>query len=190
VRFYQRDGVGGMTSDLIFPARALSRIMLLIALVAQGITSLGARDAGRAQLLPVVKGTDCVTCHRSDSILPLNHTNIVGKTLGDCATCHAPGTALELTGRMPLFHHHLLSGLTCVSCHADPKAPEITAADVCMGCHNPEKVSTATATMKPANPHSSPHYGTKADCNICHHQHERSENYCLQCHNKFVFKVP
>jgi uncharacterized paraquat-inducible protein A len=27
-------------------------------------------------------------------------------------------------------------------------------------------------------------------CNLCHHQHEKSENYCAQCHSNFDFKVP
>jgi hypothetical protein len=52
-----------------------------------------------------------------------------------------------------------------------------------------DKVSEKTSKMKPTNPHNSPHYGKKADCNLCHHQHEASENYCSTCH-KFEFKVP
>jgi len=45
------------------------------------------------------------------------------------------------------------------------------------------------AGVKPSNPHTSPHYGMSLDCNLCHHQHAKSENYCSQCH-KFDFKVP
>ncbi len=91
---------------------------------------------------------------------------------------------------MPLFHAHLLAGLTCKSCHANPKKPQLTEAEVCMGCHDPEKVSAKSAALQPTNPHNSKHYGIKADCNLCHHQHEKSENYCAQCHNNFEFKVP
>ncbi|HSD42833.1 MAG TPA: cytochrome c3 family protein [Burkholderiales bacterium] len=40
------------------------------------------------------------------------------------------------------------------------------------------------------NPHNSPHYGRDADCNLCHHQHAKSENYCAQYHEKWAFKVP
>ncbi|MBW2098891.1 MAG: cytochrome c3 family protein [Deltaproteobacteria bacterium] len=32
------------------------------------------------------------------------------------------------------------------------------------------------------NPHNSPHYGADLDCNFCHHQHSKSENFCAQCH--------
>ena len=76
-----------------------------------------------------------------------NHPNIAGKSLSACAACHPAGTGQALSGRMPLFHAHLLGGLTCKSCHADPKKPKLTEAEVCMGCHDPEKVSAKTAAM-------------------------------------------
>jgi hypothetical protein len=177
-----------MITDPIHSACTLSRIGIFLALVYA--SSAPAQDAGRARLLPDAKGTDCIACHGGGNPLPQNHPNIAGRSFNDCAMCHAPGTSHELSGHMPLFHAHLLSGLTCASCHADQKAPKPTEADVCMGCHDPEKVSTTTAAMKPANPHNSPHYGNKADCNLCHHQHEKSENYCAQCHSNFNFKVP
>jgi Cytochrome c3 len=88
-----------------------------------------------------------------------------------------------------LAHVHQTKGLNCAACHADPKNPEPVEADTCMRCHNPEKVAAATEKMAPANPHNSPHYGKQADCNLCHHQHEKSEDYCAKCH-KFNFNVP
>jgi hypothetical protein len=42
---------------------------------------------------------------------------------------------------------------------------------------------------KPTNPHTSPHYGTDLDCNLCHHQHAASEDYCAYCHD-YDFKTP
>jgi cytochrome c oxidase cbb3-type subunit 3 len=42
--------------------------------------------------------------------------------------------------------------------------------------------SSAAAPSPPPNPHTSPHYGTELDCNLCHRQHAKSENYCAQCH--------
>jgi hypothetical protein len=177
-----------MITGFIHSTCVLFRIGLILALGYASCAS--AQDAGRPKLLPNAKGTDCVSCHAGSNPLPENHPNISGKSLTDCVTCHAPGTSRELSGHMPLFHAHLLSGLKCASCHADQKAPAPTEADVCMGCHDPDKLSTKTAAMKPANPHKSPHYGNKADCNLCHHQHEKSENYCSQCHSNFNFKVP
>jgi len=84
---------------------------------------------------------------------------------------------------------HMLKGVGCAGCHADVKAPEPVQATTCIGCHNVDDVAAKSAAVKPTNPHTSPHYGKKSDCNLCHHQHEASENYCLSCHN-FQFKVP
>ena len=84
---------------------------------------------------------------------------------------------------------HIQKGVGCAGCHANPKAPEPVQAVTCMGCHDVEAVAAKSASVKPTNPHTSPHYGKKADCNLCHHQHEVSENYCSTCH-KFEFKVP
>ncbi len=176
-----------MITDLIPSACILSRIGLFLALTYA--SSAPAQDAGRAKLLPDAKGTDCIACHNGGNPLPQNHVPVAGKELHDCTACHASGTTADLRGRLPLFHSHLLSGLTCASCHADPKAPEPVEAATCMGCHDPQQVATTTAAVKPTNPHESPHYGNKADCNLCHHQHEKSENYCSQCHT-FDFKVP
>ena len=88
-----------------------------------------------------------------------------------------------------LAHIHETKGLDCAACHAAPNNPEPVEADICMRCHEPEKVSAATEKMAPTNPHNSPHYGQQADCNLCHHQHEKSEDYCAKCH-KYNFNVP
>lgn len=88
-----------------------------------------------------------------------------------------------------LAHVHEQKGVTCIACHANPAKAEPVDASTCMTCHNANKVSAVTETLKPANPHNSPHYGKEADCNLCHHVHEKSENFCTQCH-QFNFKVP
>lgn len=88
-----------------------------------------------------------------------------------------------------LAHVHQTKGLTCAACHTDASNPEPVEADTCMRCHDPEKISAATEKTPPANPHNSPHYGKQADCNLCHHQHEKSQDYCAKCH-KYNFTVP
>ena len=61
---------------------------------------------------------------------------------------------------------------------------------LCLVCHgSAAKVALKTQNTKPNNPHDSPHYGTQLDCNFCHRQHAKSEDYCAQCH-KFNFVVP
>jgi hypothetical protein len=139
--------------------------------------------------LPAAKPSDCAACHVGKSPLPKDHVATSDLTMKDCVGCHAKGSPTALAGKLPLSHVHQLSGATCAQCHEDPKNPEPVAKAKCMGCHDMEKVAATTAGVKPTNPHTSPHYGKKSDCNLCHHQHERSENYCSQCH-KFDFRLP
>jgi hypothetical protein len=179
-----------MILPLVFAGRAYIRAAASVVVLGLAlVSSAPAQNAGQPKLLPDAKATDCATCHAGNNPLPQNHPPTAGMRLNDCAGCHAQGTARSLSASLPLSHKHFLSGVTCGACHADPKAAEPAPASTCMGCHDPDKVATASAAVKPTNPHDSPHYGRKADCNLCHHQHEKSENYCSQCH-QFDFKVP
>lgn len=148
-----------------------------------------AQSPAAPKRLPDAKPSDCAACHGKASPLPQGHTAVAGKTMSDCTGCHAKGSPMALRGRLPLAHTHQLSGVTCKSCHANPRKAEPAKAQACLGCHTGEAIFAATAAVKPRNPHGSPHYGKEADCNLCHHQHETSENFCSQCH-KFEFKVP
>lgn len=153
------------------------------------VPSLIAQQSEVPKQLPEAKATDCAACHGVSSPLPKDHPDPAAMTLKDCRQCHAIGTQASLTGKLPLSHVHQLAGVTCGKCHADPKNPEAVPAKDCMKCHDGEKVAAVTAVVKPRNPHDSPHYGKDSDCNLCHHQHEKSENYCSQCHN-YKFSVP
>lgn len=85
---------------------------------------------------------------------------------------------------------HAASGVKCGDCHANVKKPQAVPMEKCLSCHGDTKTLAAkTANVKPVNPHESRHYGTEADCNLCHHQHRKSENFCLDCHNRFDFRV-
>lgn len=108
--------------------------------------------------------------------------------LGVVLAASALAQSLPQTSGM-LSGTHIKKSVACAGCHADVQPPEPVAAATCIGCHDVDEVVAKTADVKPTNPHTSPHYGKKADCNLCHHQHEASENYCLSCHN-FQFKVP
>ena len=133
---------------------------------------------------------DCATCHGSDKLLPDGHVPTAGMDLQTCVACHAPGTPLALLSAIPLDHHHLLSGVTCRTCHGntDPPAPMSTAQ--CLACHGTlEELAARTAETRPTNPHSTPHGPTFAECDLCHQLHRESENFCAQCHD-FNFVVP
>jgi hypothetical protein len=106
-----------------------------------------------------------------------------------CRACHTRDN-MSLTGKFPGSHTHMLSGVNCVACHGKTKQPEEVAMEKCVACHgSTAKLAEKTKDVKPTNPHTSPHYGTELDCNLCHKQHAKSENYCAQCH-KFDYKVP
>lgn len=133
---------------------------------------------------------DCATCHGNVQVLPNDHVPTTGMGLGTCVACHAPGTPLALPSAIPLDHHHLLSGLTCQTCHGNTEAPAAMSTSQCLACHGPlEELAARTADVRPSNPHSTPHGPTFAECDLCHQVHKQSENFCAQCHN-FEYTVP
>ena len=114
---------------------------------------------------------------------------VPGAKAGGCKACHQ-GDKMALAGTMPGSHVHQLTGVNCVGCHGKTEKPEALEMDKCVACHgSTAKLAEKTAKVKPENPHTSPHYGTELDCNLCHRQHAKSENYCNQCHS-FNFRVP
>jgi len=138
---------------------------------------------------PKAKGGDCAACHGKDKVLPASHPDTKAMNGKSCLACHKEGQ-MSLVGKMPGSHTHQLAGITCASCHGKAKKPEAVAMGKCVACHgSTDKLAEKTAKVKPENPHTSPHYGTSLDCNLCHKQHAKSENFCAQCH-KFEFKVP
>jgi hypothetical protein len=135
------------------------------------------------------KGGDCAACHRKEKKLPDEHPNTKANNLEACKECHTKDN-VDLTGKLPGSHIHRLANVDCKKCHGKTKKPHALSMEQCVACHgNTAKLAEKTKSLKPANPHASPHYGTELDCNLCHHQHAKSENYCAQCH-KFDFKIP
>ena len=77
--------------------------------------------------------------------------------------------------------HKKYAELTCDDCHMTTTLTGITT-DQCLSCHGSfEEVAAVTKNMDP-DPHDSPHYGKELDCDLCHHEHSVSENFCAQCH--------
>ncbi len=145
---------------------------------------------------PAAKGNDCVACHKSEMPLPSKHPSTKTNKLSDCMDCHEKGTDDTVITKIPGSHLHQLAGVTCADCHGSSGAsgsklkPVAVEMDKCLTCHGSgAKVAAMTAHVKPQNPHVSAHYNTDLDCNVCHHQHTKSENFCVECH-KFEFKVP
>lgn len=161
---------------------------LALAAAAFALLAAGAAPAAPARNAQAKPG-DCAACHRAQKVLPAGHVATRGMKPAQCRTCHAPGTPAALDGTLTGAHVHQQAGVTCASCHGKGrKAAEVDQA-VCIGCHATAQLAQKTAAVKPNNPHDSKHWGTETDCNLCHHQHAKSENYCAQCHT-FAFRVP
>lgn len=131
---------------------------------------------------------DCQVCHGNGKVLPTDHVNTKGVDGTKCDECHKAGTK-TLRTKIPLSHIHQLSGVVCADCHEKPSSAEPLTTEQCLSCHSSfEEVANATIKLDP-NPHNSPHYGTELDCDLCHHQHSKSENFCAQCH-EWELRVP
>lgn len=136
------------------------------------------------------QGNDCIACHKDGKALKPTHRITLKMKLADCDDCHERKTDDSLVGIVPGSHLHQWSAVTCADCHGNVAKPAPVEAEKCLSCHGSgEKVAARTAKMKPQNPHYSAHYNADLDCNLCHHQHQKSENYCAECH-RWDFKVP
>ena len=92
----------------------------------------------------------------------------------------------------PLGRLHAAEGVKCTSCHGRSSQSDPVPLEKCLSCHgdgDSKALAAKTAGVKPVNPHETRHYGTEADCGLCHRQHENSVNFCLDCHPRFQFKV-
>ncbi len=101
---------------------------------------------------------------------------------------YAANTAKKQVGTLDEFHAK--ADVTCADCHGDVSQREAVEMVKCLECHDTAELAEKTANVKPTNPHKNRHYNTEADCNLCHHQHKKSENFCLPCHGRFDFVVP
>jgi len=150
---------------------------------------LGGSTPAAPKALRKAKAGDCAACHGKDKVLPDSHPVTKDMNWKACLGCHKEGK-MSLVGKITGSHIHGLSGTDCAGCHGKTKKPNAVAMAKCVSCHgSTAKLAEKTAGVKPDNPHTSPHYGTNLECNMCHHQHAKSENYCSQCHS-FAFKVP
>lgn len=100
----------------------------------------------------------------------------------------ANNTLAEESVQLDQFHAN--NDISCVDCHGDATPRQPVSMLKCIECHDPGELAAATAELEPTNPHENRHFGTGMDCNLCHHQHQKSVNYCLPCHPTFILNVP
>jgi hypothetical protein len=88
---------------------------------------------------------------------------------------------------------HAKAGVDCVGCHGKDlaRADDTVENPRCLECHGPMETLAKKAEPKDfsdRNPHKS-HLGD-INCTVCHHAHGESKVYCLDCHQKFVMRIP
>ena len=85
---------------------------------------------------------------------------------------------------------HKDKGVSCDGCHGSEATRAFVSAERCLSCHGDRPALVKkTAAVKPENPHDSPHWGSRMECNVCHRQHEKTVDWCSHCH-AFNFRVP
>jgi hypothetical protein len=143
------------------------------------------------KLLETAKGWDCKACHGIEKVLPDGHESTERLTYKGCSTSDCHQGEKTLIGKLYLDHIHMLNAVNCLMCHGDTKTPTVTPMKKCLDCHGgtPEDLAVKTQELL-VNPHDPPHGGGMGrDCNLCHHEHRKSENFCIKCH-EFDFNVP
>ena len=109
--------------------------------------------------------------------------------------CAAPALAQDTLSKPDgkLGKVHAAEGYKCNKCHLPTaKKTDPIPQETCLACHgdgDSKKLAAATAKVQPVNPHQNRHYGTEADCGLCHKQHQPSVNFCADCHPRFNLKV-
>jgi len=97
----------------------------------------------------------------------------------------------EMAASPQQFHH--AGKVDCAGCHGKgaPKLDSTVENQRCLECHGPmEKLAKKSEPkdFPDRNPHKS-HLGDIA-CTVCHKEHSASSVYCLECHPKFIMKIP
>jgi hypothetical protein len=166
----------------LFPP--LSALLVVFACLAAGASGRGLAADRPENFRP----GDCRFCHGDQTVLPPGHVSTRDMDLFACRRCHS-APAMRLRGKMPLSHTHQLLGVSCTRCHGVTRPPKPAVSQDCLICHSDlEKLGARTSHLR-GNPHQSPHYGRTLDCNLCHHEHAPSEDYCASCHH-FNYTVP
>ena len=94
--------------------------------------------------------------------------------------------SLGWAGEPPLLEErHKRADVDCKDCHKESPPEKRVPTVVCYECHeNQNKLSERTQKIKP-NPHRSHVDVLMGDlkCELCHHVHKSSEDYCAKCHD-------
>ena len=177
----QRKGQNEFIKFLILP--------ILVAFCILGATAMGdGKPSSGPKRLDNAAPGDCAACHGDQKVLSPGHVDTKGMMMEGCAECHTKEKQ-SLWSKITLGHLHALHGIGCSDCHHDLSKAGYLSSDECLACHGSfEEVAALTKDLE-RNPHNSPHYGIRVDCDLCHLVHRKSENMCGQCHS-WTLTVP
>lgn len=140
-------------------------------------------------------GEQCARCHVVEPYLePADSQNLIHDHLQEgvqCLECHQLTLAdkfqetityLNLNGefRDPLRRYRYPKE-ECLSCHEHGSYEQIALITTDLG------ITDDQAGGNPANPHQS-HFA-RLECHLCHRMHERSVDFCAECH-RYEWDVP
>jgi fumarate reductase flavoprotein subunit len=92
--------------------------------------------------------------------------------------------------------HGSKAGLSCDACHQKQLIPDDNERVLnaqCVACHGSYDTLGALTKTKLKNPDINPHashLGPEIACTVCHHGHEASKAYCVNCHTNFSMPIP
>ena len=117
--------------------------------------------------------------------------------LSACSTAIPQGGVMTAKSSLGLSDTHRdRLALSCDACHGQQMPPDDNATVVntqCVQCHGSYETLAPLTKAKlknPAiNPHAS-HLGPEIACTVCHHGHQASAAYCVNCHTNFVMPIP
>jgi hypothetical protein len=175
------------TKNRIFKSHPRERaIPFGVALLTAALTfAFAIQLSAEPQRLEKVAPGDCAACHAQGNGLPPAHIKTDKMDWAQCKNCHKAeaGKAEKpaiLWGILPLGHIHLLSGISCTDCHGMARPAQPPETPKCLSCHSDYRNAALQVNKTLPHPHDS-HMGD-LDCELCHHQHLKSENFCSQCH--------
>lgn len=90
----------------------------------------------------------------------------------------------EIEGRS--YHERFYETESCDVCHESNEPVTFPADDVCLSCHNLDRLVETTARPdgeEGQNPHDNLHYGKDVPCMECHGEHESRQHMCDGCHS-------
>ncbi|SDE97014.1 NapC/NirT family cytochrome c [Sporomusa acidovorans] len=164
----------GKCRVLIKKIKELNKPQLILLLCLVAIIFMGIGYAGMEKVS--ANPAFCASCHNMRSHYDTYTTgNLLAKKHADakvtCHDCHEPSLEQQTDEGIKYITGN----------YKDPMPKKDYSKDLCLKCHDYEKVKSKTASYGKENPHDSEHNDAQ-ECSTCHSVHHESINQCNTCH--------